>query len=252
VPAAPLTVTALVSSATVLGALHLAFGSTFDAATSLVTGAGMVLLTVVAASGTLLARGRWAGPTDAAIALTWIGIAVASPLRALSIAVLTVAAGALTASLGPWLRRWLRHLPRADGPPPAAVIVLLTLVATPTIIGLASTDGVGPGGIALSVWSVALAFGLARLVSGSLAAVRVLHPVASIAVAVEAGLPGAVAVVAAGVTAAALAWRREVGLAIAPAVPRRADAFAIPPELAPPEVLDAAGLDETGRPRRQA
>lgn len=249
-PAAPLTVTALLSLSTVLGTLHLAFGGVVDPSAALVAGAGLVVFTIVAASGTLLARGRWAAPADAAVALTWIGLAVVVPLEGLSIALLVVAAAALAAALGPWLRRWLRRLPRADGPPPAAVVLLLALMATPVAAALASPNGIGIGAVVLAAWSAALALGIARMLPGSLLAARVVHPALAIAAAVETGMPGGAVITATAAVVAAMAWRRDVALAITPVSPRRGDAIAIPPELVPPEILEAAGLDDRGRPRR--
>jgi hypothetical protein len=50
-----------------------------------------------------------------------------------------------------------------------------------------------------------------------------------------------------GGAAAVAGWRREVAVALAPPLVRRSDPMRIPPELAPPDVLDAAGLDDRGR-----
>lgn len=248
-PAAPLTVTALVATSTLLGALLLSLGQALAPSSAVVAGLGMVVATVVASAGTLLARGRWAAPLDAAIAVTWIGVAVAAPLDGLSVSLIAVAAVAVTASLGPWLGRWVRHLPRADGPPPAAVVMLLTLVATPAAAALSSPGGIGPGAITFAGWSLLLAVALARITVGSLTAARVLHPAAAVAAAIESGWPGGLVIAAAGALVACLAWRGDVTLAVAPAAPRRGEVFAIPPELVPPEVRESAGLDQSGRPR---
>ncbi|OFW66627.1 MAG: hypothetical protein A2Z12_08320 [Actinobacteria bacterium RBG_16_68_21] len=248
-PAAPLTVTALLSLSTILGVFHLAFGDVVEPSSALVAGGGMVVMTIVASAGMLLARGRWAAPTGAAIALTWIGVALANPLDALALAALAAAAAALAAALGPWLRRWLRHFPRADGPPPAAVVILLTLLATPVVAAFAAPGGIPVAGVALSIWSVALAVAVARAALGSLSAIRVLHPALALVAAIGAGLPGGLAIGAVGAATAALAWRRDVRIALAPAAPQRSSAVAIPPELVPPDILEAAGLDDTGRPR---
>src|SRR3972149_4436452 len=156
----------------------------------------MVILAIVAASGTLLARGRWPAPTDAAIGATWIGIAVAGPLGPLSIALLAAGALALAAASGPWLHGWLRRLPRADGPPPPALPVVL------------------------AAGSALLAMGLARILPGSLLAARVLHPALCAAAAFAAGVPGGAALVAVGVVATAAGRRWGGALALAPGVAR--------------------------------
>jgi hypothetical protein len=249
-PAAPLVVTALLVSSTVLGTLGVAFGDWLAPGPAVVAVVGMVILTLVAASGTLLARGRWAGPTDAAIAATWMGAAVAAPMNGLGWATLGVAGAALAAVTGPWLRGWLRHRPRADGPPPVAVLLLLALLATPPAIAFASAGGLPIAALVLCAWSPLLALSLARIAPGALAGVRVIHPALSVAAAVSLGLPAGAVAVGLGTAVTVLGWRRDLALAIAPAVPIRGEAYAIPPELAPREVLEAAGLDEHGRPRR--
>ncbi len=250
-PAAPLVVTALVVSTTVLGTIGVAFGDAFGPGPAVVVVAGMIGLTLVAASGTLLARGRWAAPADAAIALTWIGVSVASPIDGLAVAALVVSAAALAGATGPWLRGWLRRRPRADGPPPVAVVLLLALVATPPAVAFASPHRLPVAAVVLAAWSPLLALALARIAPGALAGSRVIHPALTIAAAVAVGLPAGAVVAAPGALVTVLAWRRDLARAIAPAVPIRGEAFAIPPELAPPEVLEAAGLDERGRPKRQ-
>jgi len=249
-PAAPLVITALVVASTVLGTLGLAFGDWLTPGPAIVAVIGMVILTLVAASGTLLARGRWAGPIDAAVAAAWIGTAVATPLDALGWATILVAGAALAAVTGPWLRGWLRHRPRADGPPPVAVALLLALLATPPAIAFASPEGLPIPAVVLCAWAPLLALALARITPGALAGTRVIHPALSVAAGVALGLPGGIVAIGLGAFVTVLGWRRDLALAIAPAVPIRGEAYAIPPELAPPEILEAAGLDEHGRPKR--
>jgi hypothetical protein len=129
------------------------------------------------------------------------------------------------------------------------VIALLLLLATPAMVAVTSPGGISAAGWALAGWSLALALGLARTVPGALIGLRVIHPLASIGAGITAGAAAAVALGVLGGAAAVAGWRREVAVALAPALVRRSDAMRIPPELAPPDVLDAAGLDDLGRRR---
>lgn len=248
-PAAPLVVALIVTGASLVGVAVLAVATAplrGDAAA--LFSAGAILLTLVAVSGILLARSRWAPRLAVGIAATWVvvGSILETPWGMLVSAAGAAGIGALT---GPWLDRWLRRLPRADGVPPAAVVALLTLVGTPATVGLAATSGVHPAGWGLAAWSVALALLLGRGVPGSLAAARLIHPLATVGTGIAAGLPTAIPMVLSGVLVSAACWRREVGLAVAPIVPVVASAFRLPPELAPEEVLSAAGADRSGRRR---
>jgi hypothetical protein len=64
--------------------------------------------------------------------------------------------------------------------------------------------------------------------------------------AVPMGMPqGAIAVLVVAV-GTVLAWRPDVAVAFHPVV-EKGTSFAIPTELAPKEILDEAGIDETGK-----
>ncbi len=229
--------------ATALGALSLA-SSPFHESSALLLSAGLVLFTLVAVTGLLLARARWSVRACAAVAICWIGIAVivASPT---AIAGATAATGALAGAAGPWMGRWARHTSFVDGPPPMAVVALLLLLSTPVALALGSPGGVGALHWSFAGWALGLAFALSRALKGSLSLLRVVHPVASAALVVVEG-PGALPAAVLGVAAAALGWLRDVAASITHRPP---ESVPIPPELAPTEVLDAAGVDESGRRR---
>lgn len=246
VPAAPLVVALLVAAAAVSGAILLALTPDPFATSSaaLLTG-GLGLLTLITVAGLLLARGRWARRLGVVLAIAWMVVGTAiDTLWGLVLVVL--AAIALAGLSGPWLGRWLRRLPTADGAPPAVVLALLSLVGTPAALAGSSPGGSGIAAWVFSGWSCLLALALARMLPGSLGAARVVHPIAAVATAVVLGLPGAVAALLSGSTVALLVWRREVAVAVVPVVPTMT-VHRLPPELAPPSVLAAAGADESGR-----
>lgn len=247
--AAPLVAVGLVTAAALAGAVHLVAGDTpFEPSSAGLAAVGMLLLSVVCAAGVVIARSRWARGTGLALSAVWLAVAGSGPLSATAIVLVIAASAAATAMATPWLGRWLRRLPSADGPPPSVVALLLVLVATPAATGLSSPGGIHPAAWAWAGWSLALGLALSRAVPGTLAAARIVHPALGAGAGALAGLPGATAIVAAAAGTAALAWRREVGLVVSPVEPDRADPVPFPPELVPPEVLAAAGLDDRGRP----
>ena len=246
-PAAPLIVALLIAATSVTGTVVLAIApDPLAGSSAALFAAGSAAVTLVAVAGILLARGRWARHLGTVVALTWIGVGTTLETSA-GFAVIGVAAAGLGASTGPWLGRWLRHLPRSDGAPATAVVALITLLLTPPALALAAPHGVAGAAWGFAAWSGVLAFAIARIVPGALTAARVVHPVAALATLIAIRLPGAIpAVISAGVVSA-MCWRRDVALAVAPLLPTTSAVHRLPPELAPRDVLAAAGADESGR-----
>ncbi|MEK7253052.1 MAG: hypothetical protein AAB198_07385 [Actinomycetota bacterium] len=246
-PAAPLIVALLIVVTSGVGWVTLALApEPFAVSAAVLFSGGLAILTIVAVSGTLLARGRWARHLGTTVALAWIGVGAAVDTL-WGNAVIAVGAGALAANLGPWLGRWLRRLPSTDGTPPAAVVALLALLLTPPAVAIAGPGGVAPASWAFAAWSVLLALALGRTVPGALTAARLAYPAAAIFASIAVGFPTAIPILVSGAVVAVLCWRRDLAVAIAPILPRSGEALRIPPELAPPEVLEAAGADDTGR-----
>jgi hypothetical protein len=250
VPAAPLSVAVVVTAASTLGTIALALHpAPFDDGAALLAGGGLGVTTVVAVAGTLLARSRWARVVDIALAATWVGVGIALD-SVMGLVVIGVGALALGASAGPWLGAWLRRLPLALGPPPAAVVALLTLVTVPAALGLASAGTApGAGSWTLAAWSLALAVFVGRAATGSLIALRFGHPIVAVAVTPFMPLPAALVAVMSAFLVAATGWRRDVRVALVPVQPVTGRPVRLPPELVPGHVLDAAGLGGDGRPK---
>ncbi len=246
-PAAPLVIALLVAATAVAGTVVLAVApEPMSPAAALLFAAGMVPTAVTAVSGILLVRGRWSGRLGCLVGLLWIWVGAGLDSGA-RLAVVGCGAAALAATAGPWLRRWLRQRPMADGVPPAAVVMLLTLLLTPALLAIAEPGRVRTATWVFASWSLALALLVARTAAGAVAAVRVLHPTIAAATAMTTPLPVAVVVAATAALVTTLAWRRDLRRAIAPAAITAGVVHRFPPELAPPEVLRAAGVDETGR-----
>jgi hypothetical protein len=207
------------------------------------------MLTIVAVGGLLLARSRWARPLSLVIAAVWFGVSVAGPIDAGSVTVAVLAAGAAAGAVGPWLGRWLRHLSTADGPPPAAVVLLLSLVATPLVLGLSSVDAEPPPQAWAAVaWSLVLATLLSRAIGWSIWVARFAHLPVVLGLSLGVDPVPAAALLGSAVLEVGLGWRRDVLNAVRPLIPGPTATVPIPPELMDPTIMQAAGLDDRGRP----
>lgn len=245
-PPAPLAASILTGLLGTLGLIDLALDpSPYSASRALLVASGMGVATLVVVAGVLVARGRWSRWALMLTAASWIAIAARNELGVLSVTTLVVAASVLTLSAGPWLARWLRHRPTADGPPPSAVVLLLSLLWLPMALGVAPGTAGGFVWFA-AVWSLALAAAISRASVVALWAGRLAHPVIMIVTATVAGLPEAGWIGAVGAAQTGLLWRRDLHLSVSPLVPPAATAVPIPPELVSPEILRAAGRDERG------
>lgn len=218
-----------------------------DFATSqvLLLGLGWMLLVGIATVGLTLVAGRWAHRT--LIATTAIGfyVALLRPLDVFSLLGLALTASALTVLLTPHLGVRVRKLPAADGPPGRAVLATMVPLSLPFALGLVPNRS--NGWVLLgALLGPAAAFLYAKTIPGGLLALRLGLPFVMLLLAVPMGLPhGVITVFVVGV-GAAFAWGHEVAVAFHP-LAQPGTSYAIPPELAPREILDQAGIDETGR-----
>lgn len=204
----------------------------------------LVALALVAVTGLLLARSRWAVWLAVAIAAAQLALAIAMPIDWQSVAVviaLSLATLAATTTRGEWLQR------SSGGPPPLAVVLLLLLVAFPALVAVSNADRISVAAVVGSglVMLAAVVYGRGGI--AGLWTMRSLVPLGAVLAAATTPLPPAAAVLAAGAGLSALGWSPVIANAAAPLVPLRSPGYRIPPELAPREILDAAGLDEHGR-----
>ncbi len=211
-------------------------------------GLGMLEMATVGAIGVIVVGGRWAWRTVmGTLALTLV-IAVLRPIDALW--VISLAASIMTGALYclPVVGRGVRKLAAATGPPWRAVMAPLVLLAVPAILGLAAWEGPTPATLVVAVSAPVAALWYSRLFPGGLIVLRIGWPLLALGLAAFQPPYATLASIALGIGVAVLAWHPEVKVAFHP--PRETGSvFPIPPELAPREVLDAARLDERGRPR---
>lgn len=201
---------------------------------------------VTAVTGMLVRQGLWARRLALAVTVAhavvalvpapdpgWGGAAALSAIAAVVIG-------------GPWLNGHIRPRPAASGPPPRVVLVPLVLLAAAFGIGI--SGGGDPAGAAIAYSGLGVAYWFIRALPAALVLVRVLWPLLALALAPFTGLPAGGVAAVGGVAVALLAWHPSVRTSVRPLV-ERGSTVRIPPELAPSDVLDAARLDDRGRPR---
>lgn len=209
----------------------------------LLIGVGLLGMATAASTGLLVLGARWAYRLGWVVMAVCGGIAASRPIDAVwwtALVATVVAAGALFT-----VHDRIRKLPSATGPPDRAVILPLILLAAPTVLGLTAS---GPPWAVAGLAAAALlaAFLYTRVVWGGLTFVRIGFPLISVAVFPFLDTPVLIAAAAVAGAVLGLAWHPSVKAAFHP--PRTPGSnFPIPPELAPGDILDAAGLDDRGR-----
>jgi len=221
----------------------------FGTASGFMAGVGLLLLALVAVAGLLLASGRWSRLTGVAVGVSQVVIAASVANSALTVvaALASLTAVASLVSMGTTARR--PRPPAADRPSPPAAALLVGLIAAPALMGIASPTVQRPAHWVAAGAGLGAGAMLARASSVALWAIRVGLPLVAIAATIASGWGGGMSVAVWGFVLTALAWRRELKVAVTPLTPLRAPGYRIPPQLTPTEILEAGGIDADGRPK---
>jgi hypothetical protein len=129
--------------------------------------------------------------------------------------------------------------------PVDAVLLPLVLIAAPVALGL-TASGAAWAVLTVGLSALVAAFMYSRVVFGGLVAVRYAWPLVAVAACFSMDLPALLVTVALAAAVLYLAWHPSAKVAFHPPV-EAGSTFPIPPELAPRDILDAAGLDDRGR-----
>ena len=210
---------------------------------------GLLAMATVGMIGITVTGGRWAYRLALASLIATAVLAVARPIDVWWFAGFASTLLAAVALLSPAITNGLRRLPPVGGPPWRAVLIPLLLSGLPFLLGLAawSRPSLATGLVGLGAPLAALWY--SRVLPGGLLAVRAVWPGLALGLAFTQSVGPAIVCLVAGGVVAVLAWHPSVGVAFHP--PRETGTVhPIPPELTPSEVLDAAELDDRGRPRR--
>jgi hypothetical protein len=205
----------------------------------------LTVLSLSSAAGMLLSRGRWARWVAVVVPTSWTLVAGAAGHRGGWIFAGLGAAAIVSLAAGPGSRGWIRSRPAAHGPPPSSVVLLLSLVGYPIVVALSD-----PGSPWSTVATAAVLVAAAIYSRGGVLGTYTMRAfVIAAVVAAVAGSPRSLGPAVAGIAIVVLSWRPTIAQAAAPLLPVPGSGYRIPAELTPPEILDAAGLDERGRKR---
>jgi hypothetical protein len=211
---------------------------------------GHILLTAIVVVAALVGAARWSVGLGLALAVALAIPAILHPIDPAWV-VMVVTAGLAAAGLaGTGLRGAVRQRPSAAGPPRKAVALTVGLLCAPLLIGSIQPSGVGAGDWGLVAASLGLGFWYSKARPTAVWAARLGIPLLAIASLLIVPIPQALAATAVFGVLTWLAWSADAHIAVIPlAAPGRS--VPIPPELAPGEILDAAGLDSRGRRKDQ-
>ncbi|MGD2061727.1 MAG: hypothetical protein PVF87_12720 [Acidimicrobiia bacterium] len=220
----------------------------YPTSSSLVLGAGLLVVTAVSIVGMVAGASRWALRLALATAAVMVALGLVFPLTPWTITAMALAGAAAAGLAGTGFDGMIRQRPPADGPPARSVLLSLLLLVSPSAWALAAPDGLGVSGLAAVAVTWATMAWYVKAAPGALLVARVIAPLVLVATAILEGAPVgfAVAVTAAGLVA--LAWTVDARIAVHP-LAEPGTRVPIPPELAPRDVLDAAGIDDRGRRR---
>jgi hypothetical protein len=207
---------------------------------------GHIILTAITVVAALVGAARWSVSLGVALAALLAVPAVLHPIDPAWVVMVGAAGLALIGLIGTRLSGAVRLRPAAAGPPRKAVALVLGLLSVPLVVGFLQPDGVDLADWLVVTAAVALGVWYSRARPTALWAVRVALPLLAVGCVLVVPLPAAVGVIAAFGVMSWLAWSADARVAVIPlAAPGRR--IPIPPELAPGEILDAAGFDARGR-----
>ncbi len=220
----------------------------FEPVSVLLIGLGLLAMSTVAVVGMALSGGRWARRLAFAVIVANVIVAITRSIDPAWFVATSFTALSLAAMFLPSVTDHLRKLPSASGPAPRSVLTPVVLLAVPFLVGLTSVDGKPWAMIVVGISALASSFLYARVIPGGLLAVRIIWPALAMAMAPFLGMVGGAVSALLGVGLAVLAWHPSVKVAFYPPT-ESGSTYAIPPELAPQDILDAAQIDDHGKPR---
>jgi len=244
---AALSSTPLLAGLAWTGAL-LADPASWDDAAVFLVGLGLLTSMTVAITGMLLSGGIWARRTAFGVLAGCLIVAVARPIDPWWVIAVVLTAIAIGSLFSTPVRALTRRLPTASGPPERAVLMTVLLISVPLLLGLASWQGAGWAALVVGLTAPIAGLWYSRVLPGGLYVARYGWPAAALGLSLLQIWPGSGASAALGALVFLIGRDPSVKVAFYPPT-QSGSTYAIPPELAPQEVLDAAEIDDRGRRR---
>lgn len=243
------TATALFASAVTWAGIG-SITDVYPTSSSFILGAGLLLISAVSIVGMVAGAARWALRLALSSAAAMVALGLVFPLTPWTVAAMAFAGAAGAGLAGTGFDGLIRKRPPADGPPARSVLLSLLLLIAPPVWALLSPDGLGVWPLIAAVVTWGTMAWYVKAAPGALVAVRVVSPLILAVAAFAAGLPVGALIALAAAGLVALAWTVDARIAVQP-LAEPGTTVSIPPELAPRDVLDAAGIDDRGRRRDQ-
>jgi hypothetical protein len=219
---------------------------TYADSSALILGAGLLVVVAVSIVGMVAGASRWALRLGLAASASMIALGVLFPLTGWTLASMMLAGASVAGLAGTTFDRLIRQRPPADGPPARAVILSLLLLVSPPLWAVATPDGLDAASLAAVAACWAVMAWYTKAAPGALLAVRVALPAALAVSALFSGVPTGVLIALTAIGVGALGWSVDARIAVHP-LAEPGTTVPIPPELAPRDILDAAGIDDRGR-----
>ena len=183
----------------------LLFPDPFDTGSAALIAVGLMIATVTALSGLLLARAPWG--QWGLIATTIIAMATASVLGGAAMWVTLIAgAVALVGLLGPWLRLWVRHQTLAESPGPIPITLTSVGAVATLYVGFCAAQGAHWSHVLVAAITVVGSVLYGRGNRIGIMVLRIAVPITAAFAAANTEPLGAVALLLGGVTIGVLAW----------------------------------------------
>ncbi len=215
---------------------------------ALLTGVGLVIIAAVAVVGMTVTGGRWAHRLALVSVGAGLTIATIRPIDGFWVAATTASVISGSTLFLPRLTRGIRKLPAATGPPQSAVVLTLALLTIPFLLGVLSGRSATWAILVVGLTAPLVAFLYARVIPGGLLGVRVAWPLLALSLAPVLTLVAGILTALSALAVLAIAWQPEVKTSFHPPH-ETGSTYPIPPELTPKDILDAARLDDRGRPK---
>lgn len=227
---------ALLASALGIGTLLVAEPEPWHATTAVIISACLVIWATVAVTAILLENSRLGYRLGIFVLAASAVIAVLHPISPLWWVAVALTAVSAFLSTDPALGGWVRQRTSAAPVPPRAVVLALVLLTIPGLTALSVLRS-DPGSLSiLAPLDLILLLAYVRRPAFALAAVRI-GPLGLAIAGLTLPNPGRWVWISGQLAALALAWTREVRLAIRPLIERGTKVI-IPPELAPAEIRE--------------
>ncbi len=213
----PFLIAALVMGSGLAWTVHLIVDpAPWEADAALAIAIGCLVLSIVAMTSLLLARGRWTRFFAAGLVVAELLIALVAEFDGWLITAVVLGGLGLAGLGGPWFKGWLRERPAAGSPGWQPIALSIGAFALVPAVGIVSPSGLQPAHGIAGAAGILFSWGYLKAAIWALLGLRFAMPIVVLAAAISSPVLGGIALVAHGAVLAYLAWSKEARLAVDP------------------------------------